>query len=177
MLKDHVERTRTSMTDADVLARMYAGTLVVLIETARVFSFHRGAWTESKVITRASSGSEYQFVEVTYQGRKKKVALHRLVGMYSTRSLIPPRFEVDHIEGKTVVNYNGIGNLRLLPSSVNWAQQDSFDLADFPEYSPSDEEILSKLRQAMLDLRDAPEDYQSSTIAKANFLRVCEELL
>lgn len=115
-LPDHVEQSRSGMTDQDILDKINDGRLAVLPDEARVFSFGRNQWAELKVRHRESNGSTYSFVEVCANGKKKKVALHRLVWMFANRRLVPDGFDVDHIEGKVS---DSIDNLRLLESSKN----------------------------------------------------------
>jgi len=103
------------MNDDDILTRILEGTLTVLINEARVFSFNR-EWKELRVIDRESNGSSYKFVEICHSGKKKKIALHRLVWMFAHRCLVPEGYDVDHIEGKTS---DSIDNLQLLESSSN----------------------------------------------------------
>lgn len=114
-LPDHVEKCFSGMTDDDILTRILEGTLTVLINEARVFSFNR-EWKELRVIDRESNGSSYKFVEICHSGKKKKIALHRLVWMFAHRCLVPEGYDVDHIEGKTS---DSIDNLQLLESSSN----------------------------------------------------------
>jgi hypothetical protein len=103
------------MTDSDILERIMAGTLWV--DGEMVWSTN--AKEPLTVKTRTSNGSTYQFVEVSSQGRKKTIALHRLVWMFHNKQLVPDNFDVDHRFGKNVDNPNAIENLRLLESSVN----------------------------------------------------------
>lgn len=118
-LPRHVEDTRSGMSDQDVLARIEAGTLVVDTDRATVFSVSRYGGTFLRVIERESSGSTYHFVEITSAGKKKKIALHRLVWIAAHRELPPPGFDVNHKRGKRVPLPDSIDNLELLPSSVN----------------------------------------------------------
>lgn len=118
-LPDHEEASRSGMTDEDVLDRIASGTLTVLVDQARVFSFSRGKWHELRTVSRHSNGSEYSFVEICHQGKKKKVALHRLVWMFANRQIVPDGYDVDHIEGKLIDQPNAIDNLQLLESGRN----------------------------------------------------------
>ncbi len=105
------------MTDEHILERIEAGTLVVNMGSLEVFSYFRGEWSRLRVKSHKSNGSEYKFVEVCHQGMKKKIALHRLVWMFSMRSLVPDGCDVDHIEGKTLGD--SIDNLQILSASEN----------------------------------------------------------
>lgn len=110
-----MEKSRNGLTDQDILDRINDGTLSVLVNEARVFSFSRFGWAELTPIERESNGSTYHFVEIAKQGKKKKIALHRLVWMFHHRCLVPDGFDVDHIADKS----HTIDNLRLLESSKN----------------------------------------------------------
>lgn len=118
-LTDHVEQSRSGMTDEDILARILDGTLTVLVNEARVFSFSRDTWNELRQAVRTSNGSTYRFVDICSNGKKKRVAVHRLVWMFAHRSIVPEGHDVDHIEGKLRDNCDAIDNLQLLPSSLN----------------------------------------------------------
>lgn len=116
-LPDHVEASRKGMTDEHILERIEDGTLVVLMKSLDVFSFYRGRWVRIRVRKRESNGSEYKFVEICHQSKKKSIALHRLVWMFSKRSLVPDGFDVDHIDGKAFGD--SIDNLQILSASEN----------------------------------------------------------
>lgn len=116
-LRDHVEKSFSGATDQDILDRIEDGTLFIDVNNAWVFSLSRGNWRELRIITRESNGSSYRFVEVYGKpGKKKKIALHRLVWMAANRQVVPDGYDVDHINGKVS---DGIDNLRLLESSLN----------------------------------------------------------
>lgn len=117
-LPDHVERSRKGMTDIDILERIMDGTLWVEGETAWVIDRCK-AKVPLTVRTRTSSRSTYQFIEVSSRGRKKAIALHRLVWMYHHKQVVPEGYDVDHRFGKNIEKPNSIENLRLLESSVN----------------------------------------------------------
>lgn len=114
-LPDHVEQSRRGMTDADILERIINGTLWVDGETV----WSANAKEPLTVVTRTSNRSTYQFVSVSLRGRKKAIALHRLVWMFHNKQLVPEGFDVDHRFGKNVDRPNAIENLRLLESSIN----------------------------------------------------------
>lgn len=114
-LDDHVERSRTGMTDQDILDAINEGLYSINVDTALVVS-----WTTGKrlrVIERESNGSTYRFVEIYRKGLRKKIALHRLVWMVANGQVVPEGFDIDHIRGKAFGD--SIDNLRLLESSVN----------------------------------------------------------
>ena len=114
-LADHVERSRSGMTDQDILYAIKEGAYGVNVKTACVVSWRTGK--RVRVIERESNGSTYRFVEICRSGLRKKVALHRLVWMVANGRVVPDGFDVDHIGGKAFGD--GIDNLRLLESSVN----------------------------------------------------------
>lgn len=175
-LVDHVEDSRTGMTDLDILAKICNGKLAVMIKEARVFSFSHVGWAELKVITRESNGSVYQFVEVSRAGKKKKIALHRLVWMYANRSLVPAGYDVDHIEGKLVDNYNGISNLRLSPAKQNRGNVETPDV-HLESYNFSDPELPETLAGLMRQYHTDLASLETSPIAAAKFVAACEALL
>lgn len=115
LLKDHTERSRRGMTDQDILERLLDGSLWVQGETV----FTASSSSPLAVEKKTSNGSTYDFVTVCSGGRKKKIALHRLVWMAHHRQLVPEGFDVDHVLGKEIPSPNAIENLRLLESSVN----------------------------------------------------------
>lgn len=117
---DHVERSRSGLTDQDILDRINEGSLIVNTSIAVVDSLASGRTTRLRIINhRPAGGSPYNFVEICRRGKKKKIALHRLVWMAANRRLVPDGFDVDHINGKGVENADGIENLRLLESIAN----------------------------------------------------------
>ncbi|MGV3483428.1 MAG: HNH endonuclease [Planctomycetaceae bacterium] len=117
LLADHEKRVRSGLTDADVLAMIEAGRLVVDVNRATVVG---PAGTPLVIVTRehkdGPARGTYRFVKICAQGRQKKVALHRLVWMAAHRSLVPDGFDVDHVRSQ---DDDRIGNLRLLESSEN----------------------------------------------------------
>lgn len=119
-LKDHVEKSRRGMTDQDILDRIVEGSLVVFPNQALVWSFNeKQGWVKIRIIERESSGSTYRFVEICYRGKKKKIALHRLVWISFYRQIVPEGYDVDHIEGKNREFPDSIDNLQLLESRFN----------------------------------------------------------
>ncbi|MEM6692777.1 MAG: hypothetical protein AAF664_25340, partial [Planctomycetota bacterium] len=84
-LPDHVEDCRSGMTDLDVVALVRSGQLSILANNERAVRVFRkqpsGTWKDLQVINRESNGSSYKFVTICGGGKKKKVALHRLVWM------------------------------------------------------------------------------------------------
>ncbi|MEM1224580.1 MAG: HNH endonuclease [Planctomycetota bacterium] len=104
------------MTDQDILDRINAGTLTVLVNVPSVWSPSTRGWVRMSIITHQSHGSTYRFVSICHKGKKKKIALHRLVWMFANRSLVPEGYDVDHREAD---KRDTIDNLRLLESSKN----------------------------------------------------------
>lgn len=114
----HRERTRRGMTDQDILDRVADGSIVVDTLLAIAYSQQEGRLRRLRAVVRETKrGSAYAFVEVCSQGRKKKIAIHRLVWMAANRALVPPGYDVDHVLGRS--HGDGIDNLRILPSAVN----------------------------------------------------------
>lgn len=112
----HKEKSFTGLTDEHILGRLMDGTLMVLPEEARVFSFTRLGWVESRIREHtAPSGGTYRFVTVVKDGKKKDIALHRLVWMAANKRLVPEGCDIDH----RFPGDDRIQNLRLLPSLVN----------------------------------------------------------
>jgi hypothetical protein len=127
VLEDHTERVFSGLTDEDIIERIALGTLTVLVNDPRVFSFSRGSWRELRIIERESNSSSYRFVEICKNSKKKKVALHRLVWMFANRRTVPDGYDVDHIEGKDIEHPDAISNLRLLESRANRGKQKPFN--------------------------------------------------
>lgn len=118
IMRTHKPDSRKGMTDQDVLDAIMDGSLIVLWDASKVESRTRNKGiTELRIIERESNGSTYRFVEVSRGGKKKKIALHRLVWMARNKRLVPEGMDVDHIDGPS----DAIGNLRLLPKSINRA--------------------------------------------------------
>lgn len=117
IMRDHKPERRSGMTDQDILQRIEDGSLIVDVEQAVVESISMYGRKQLRVIERESNGSAYRFVEITSNGKKKKIALHRLVWIAANRQITPEGFDVDHRDGP----FDGISNLRLRPSAENRA--------------------------------------------------------
>lgn len=118
-LREHKERSRSGMSDEDILHRIVAGTLQVSPCGTEVVSVHRGNPKTLTILTHRGgngNGSTYRFVTVCHNGRKKKIAIHRLVWMSVNLQVVPDGFNVDHIKGKGIQFPDSIDNLRLLES-------------------------------------------------------------
>lgn len=118
LLPDHQKRVRSGLTDHEVLnAIKSCGLFRVDVNAARVFSA-RGR--ELQVVERehpeGPQRGRYRFVELCVSGRKKKVALHRLVWMVAHGRVPPPDCDIDHIKSQ---DDDTISNLRLLDSAEN----------------------------------------------------------
>ena len=122
-LQDHKERSRSGMTDDDILYRLLDGTLQVCEKGTYVRSFStNNGWRNLKFIEHRGdngTGSTYRFVKVTFQSKMKKIAVHRLVWMDAHKRTVPTGFDIDHVKGKSVEYPDGIHNLRLLESLAN----------------------------------------------------------
>lgn len=126
-LPDHVERVQSGLTDEDVLQRIHDGTLIVLGSVVRSYNHRQKSWTPLKVLSRSPNGStEYRFVTVCACGKKKKVALHRLVWMAYEKRVPPQGYDVHHVR-HDVRHPDRYSNLRLVPSSINRSRQVSDD--------------------------------------------------
>lgn len=119
-LPDHVERSRSGLTDSDILKRLRDGNLRIDPVTCVVESNLTGVWRELTPVI-VDNGSGYQMVSVCYQGRKKKIGIHRLQWMQHTLELIPEGYDVDHIESppRPKLKPNHLSNLRLRDSYEN----------------------------------------------------------
>lgn len=107
------------MIDEDVLERIEEGSLWVNIIRGDVVSGSRQGTVILQPIEHESNGSTYHFVKICYQGKQKKIAVHRLVWMFVHRRVPPPGFDVHHKRGKGVAFPNGIDNLQLIESAIN----------------------------------------------------------
>lgn len=119
LLPDHKPRSRSGLTDSEILGRINNGSLAVDCQTATVYG---AGGIPLRVIERehpdGAQRGTYRFVSVCCRGKKKKVALHRLVWMAANRSTVPDGYDIDHVRSQTD---DTIENLRLLKSSENRA--------------------------------------------------------
>jgi hypothetical protein len=116
-LRDHKERHRFGLTDQDILDRLNAGTLVVSSSGGWVASVSdKGSVCFLSIRVREKRGSRYRFVSVCSKGKKKAIAVHRLVWIAGHRSLVPEGFDVHH---KNSMNGDCLDNLCLLESGLN----------------------------------------------------------
>lgn len=122
-LRDHTERSRSGLTDADILAKIIDGTLIVSPCGNRVCSWRKNVGSTNLKISKHrgdnGKGSTYRFVQICCNGLKKKISVHRLVWISVNLRMVPEGFDVDHIRGKGIPNPDGISNLRLLESLAN----------------------------------------------------------
>lgn len=107
------------MTDRCVLERIKDRTLRICPRGRFVESKTNRGKKRLRIIRRKRHGSEYRFVSICANGKKKKVSVHRLVWMSKHLQLVPDGFDIDHKHGRKIKFPDAIGNLRLLPSSVN----------------------------------------------------------
>lgn len=117
-LQDHQEKSRTGMTDSDILKRLKDKSLIADSLGRFVISFTRGS-KHLDIWERSQKGSSYRFVTICHDGKKKKIAIHRLVWMAHHLQTVPDGFDVDHVRGRGIEHPDGIDNLRLLPMSLN----------------------------------------------------------
>ncbi|MGV3485377.1 MAG: HNH endonuclease [Planctomycetaceae bacterium] len=107
------------MADADVLAMIEDGRLVVDVNQATVIGpMGRPLAIVCREHKDGPSRGTYRFVKVCCNRRQKKVALHRLVWMAAHLAIVPEGFDVDHVQSQ---DDDRISNLRLLESSINRA--------------------------------------------------------
>ena len=119
LLRDHKPRSRSGLTDAEILARIQDGSLQV--DTHRGVVRNRQGKALAVFEREHPEGPQrgtYRFVSVCSNGKKKKIALHRLVWMAANGRTVPDGYDIDHIASQTD---DTIQNLRLLESAVNRA--------------------------------------------------------
>jgi hypothetical protein len=104
------------MTDQDILKRIVDESLVVDVNTATVMSYGTMLKPISRTHKEGKKRGTYRFINVSFLGKQKKIALHRLVWMAFHRKLIPDGYDIDHRELQTD---DTIYNLRLLESGHN----------------------------------------------------------
>lgn len=112
-------RDQSGVVDHDILQLILQDELYVDTNKPTV-------WKNGKVLTIFSRTHKdgpqrgtYRFVQICCNGKKKKIALHRLVWMAHTKQLIPDGYHVDHVIDQ---NDDSIGNLQLLPYDENLAK-------------------------------------------------------
>lgn len=118
-LDDHVERSRSGMTDDEILMRIKDKSLIVDSLGCFVLSMSIKGVKRLQIWEHERNGSSYRFVQVCSSSKKKKIAIHRLVWMSHFLQTVPDDMDVDHIKGRKIEYPDGIGNLRLLPVLVN----------------------------------------------------------
>lgn len=89
---------RYDATDDDVLYLLNQDAYTVCLETATVTS-PRGRIIVPR--TEGNGSEEYLFVRLYFSRAERKIALHKLVWMAGTRSLVPENFEVHHRDNDT----------------------------------------------------------------------------
>lgn len=113
-LADHKERSRSGMTDQEILERLKAGSLLVDHQGQFVLSL----FPKKKLLAiweRERKGTVYRFTQICHGGKKKKIAIHRLVWMSRHSRTVPEGYDIDHIKDRNVEFPDGIDNLRLMP--------------------------------------------------------------
>lgn len=109
---------KKGMTDECILRRICSGSLQVSSTGDEVVSYSIHGERKLQIVERTSRSSTYRFVDISYGGGKKKIALHRLVWMSVNRKVIPEGMDVHHKDADA--DYiDGIDNLALVPSGVN----------------------------------------------------------
>lgn len=141
-LPTHTKRVRGTVTDAEILARLFDRLdLRIDPRTAIVESrahhggsgggFLLGDWRALQQVAD-SHDSGYRFVNVSFEGRKRKIGVHVLQMMAHTREPIPEGFDVDHITSppRPEMKSNALDNLRIVKSRLNQARSsDQAELA------------------------------------------------
>lgn len=129
------KEVRSGMTDQDILDRIAAGSLLVREDNGLVIvesiSAKLGITALKQIEREVYPYTSYRFVNVTYGGRTKKIAVHRLNWMFHNGP-VPQGFHVDHEKDRSDM----IGNLRLLPAAKNCATN------CVPKFDPDQEELF-----------------------------------
>lgn len=101
-------RVYAPLTDANILVLILSGEIVVDVENGLAWREDKGLLRRTKLKAR-SCHRNYLHVYIYWKGKRKSIALHKLVWMAANRQLVPDGYHIDHgAEGKAV---NGIHNL------------------------------------------------------------------
>lgn len=96
------------LTDGDILARLRDGSL-------QVCPFTGAAWSHGKRLAAVpNSRRQYWFYEVWKDGRRKKIARHKLAWMAHHDRAVPDGHELDHVAGKRRPHPDSVWNLNLV---------------------------------------------------------------
>ena len=135
-LQTHRKRQGGTVTDDEVLVRLFQRCdLQIDPLTAVVESMSRtGEWRELQQVPD-SHDSGYRFVNICFQGRKRKIGVHVLQVMQSTGKAVPDGYDVDHITSppRPQVKDNSLANLRIVRSRLNQARMSDHTEFDFME--------------------------------------------
>ena len=118
LLQEHRPRSRSGLSDAEILARIQDGSLQLDTRRATVTSNGRPLAVIEREHPDGPQRGTYRFVKICSRGKQKKIALHRLVWMAAKVRLVPDGYDVDHIHNQ---DDDTIDNLRLLQAAVNRA--------------------------------------------------------
>ena len=119
-LPNWVERSRSGMTDEMILSRLLAGNLRIDPVTAVVTSELCGL----RVLTQFPSqhGEDgYRFVKINWQGKQKRISVHRLQWMAYSEEIILEGYDVHHKRSppRPHLKPNSLANLELVESLIN----------------------------------------------------------
>lgn len=130
---NHKERTRGKLTDSEILSLVTSGEIIVDVDSGKhVTKNGRVLSVVSRTHADGESRGTYRFVSICHGGKRKKIAIHRLVWMAVNGTVVPQGYDVDHVRGKGIEFPDGYGNLRLLESSVNRGRGDVSPTPSFP---------------------------------------------
>jgi hypothetical protein len=113
-----VKDARSGLTDQDIMNRIIYGSLRVIERKGLVIVesiTSRGTTRLKQTERQVHPYTTYRFVNICADGKKKKIAVHRLNWMFNHQRLVPEGFHVDHANGRGDV----IDNLRLLTVADN----------------------------------------------------------
>lgn len=130
--------------DEMILDRIKADTLRVDTETGAVSSWRKGRWNR---IAQEVDRNGYASVRIYCRGRRRRIAVNRIVWMAEHRELIPEGFDVHHQD--TERHNNNGRNLRLLPEELNRGRNEELiqlylDRDDLPSYQDFIESVYGE---------------------------------
>lgn len=114
--------------------RMEEGTLRVDCEAQKVYTYYRKEWRELKCdLDDKRPNKVYLFVRVYHKGKRRCIALHRLIWMvHNGVESIPKGYDIGHEDDDST--NNDPMNLELEPSHVNQRRNSIPD-----DFSPEDD--------------------------------------
>jgi hypothetical protein len=133
-LKPVRKRMHGRLTDADILQLINDKMIYVCEGTATVYSRTSGDWVVLKT-RKPREQYNYEAVRITHQTKRKTIFIHRLMWIWCHRELIPPGYDVDHIDGTDMAYPHVLSNLRLRESSCNRSRRPYVDQNQVGEFS------------------------------------------